>query len=171
MQTTWHANCFALYGGLNNRFENNTCADTANMAGVFIATDFTVIPLRPGRIPWRTTTLTRAGGWHGTSYDYAGEGALMFFASPQQVADFTVQDLLIDSPILAGIQFSGGTETNVTLSGITVQNYGTEGIEIEGSANGSVELDHVVVSGSGTTPYKNDGASLQIEKGAGNTGW
>jgi hypothetical protein len=170
VQTTWHANCFALYGGVNNRFENNTCADTANMAGVFLATDFDVIPFA-GTNTVAHTTLTRAGGWHGSSYDYAGEGALMFLASPQQVADVTVQDLLIDSPILAGIQFSGGTETNVTLSGVTVQDYGTEGIELEGSANGSVEFDHVVVSGSGTTPYKNDGASLQIEKGAGNTGW
>jgi hypothetical protein len=170
VQTTWHANCFALYGGVNNHFENNTCADTANMAGVFLATDFDVIPFA-GTNTVAHTTLTRAGGWHGSSYDYAGEGALMFLASPQQVADFTVQDLLIDSPILAGIQFSGGTETNVTLSGVTVQNYGAEGIEIEGSASGSVEFDHVVVSGSGTTPYKNDGASLQLEKGAGNTGW
>jgi hypothetical protein len=170
VQTTWHANCFALYGGMNNRFENNTCADTANMAGVLLATDFDVIPFA-GTNTVAHTTLTRAGGWHGSSYDYAGEGALMFLASPQQVADFTVQDLLIDSPILAGIQFSGGAETNVTLSGVTVQDYGTEGIEIEGSASGSVELDHVVVSGSGGTPYKNDGASLQIARGAGNTGW
>jgi hypothetical protein len=170
VQTVWHANCYAIYGGENNTFSNDTCADTANMAGVFIATDFTVIPFA-GMNTVAHNTLTRAGGWHGSSYDYSGEGALMFFATPQQVADFNIQDMLIDSPILAGIQFSGGTETNVTLSGVTVQNYGTEGIEIEGSANGAVELDNVAVTGPGTVPYKNDGASLKINKGAGDTGW
>jgi hypothetical protein len=170
VQTVWHANCFALYGGQNNTFENNACADTANMAGVFLATDFNVIAFA-GMNKVAHTTLTRAGGWHGSSYDYSGEGALMFFASPQQVANFTVQDVLIDSPILAGIQFSGGTETNVILSGVTVQNYGTAGIEIEGSANGAVEFDNVVVGGSVNVPYKNDGASMKINKGAGNSGW
>ncbi len=170
VQNVWHANCYALYGGENNTFQNNTCADTANMAGIFIATDFTVIPFA-GTNVIAHTTLTRAGGWHGSSYDYSGEGALMFFATPQQVADFNIQDVLIDHPILAGIQFSGGTETNVTLSGVTVQDYGTEGIEIEGSANGSVELDNVSVSGAGTMPYKNDGASMKINKGAGDSGW
>ncbi len=166
----WHANCFALYGGQDNSFENNVCADTANLAGMFIATDFTVIPFA-GMNAVTHNTLTRAGGWHGSSYDYAGEGALMFFATPQQVADFTVQDMLIDSPILAGIQFSGGTETNITLSGITVENYGTEGIEIEGSANGAVELDNVAISGSANVPYKNDGASMTVQRGGGNSGW
>jgi hypothetical protein len=170
VQTVWHANCYAIYGGENNTFENDTCADTANMAGVFIATDFTVIPFA-GTNTVAHDTLTRAGGWHGSSYDYSGEGALMFFATPQQVADFSVQDILIDSPILAGIQFSGGTETNVTLSGVTVQNYGTEGIEIEGSANGAVELDNVAVTGAVNVPYKNDGASLTISKGSGDVGW
>jgi Pectate lyase superfamily protein len=170
VQTVWHANCYALYGGQNNTFENDVCADTANMAGVFLATDFTVIPFAGANVVAHTT-LTRAGGWHGTSYDYAGEGALMFFATPQQVADFTIQDLLIDSPILSGIQFSGGSESNVTLSGITVQSYGTQGIEIEGSVNGAVEMDNVAVGGSVNVPYKNDGASMTIDKGSGDTGW
>jgi hypothetical protein len=170
VQTVWHANCYAIYGGQNNSFENDTCADTANLAGVFIATDFTVIPFA-GTNTVAHDTLTRAGGWHGSSYDYSGEGALMFFATPQQVADFAVDDILVDHPVLAGIQFSGGTESNVTLSGVTVQDYGTEGIEIEGSANGSVEFDGVTVSGSVNVPYKNDGSSMTIKKGAGDSGW
>jgi Right handed beta helix region len=170
VQTVWHANCFALYGGQDNSFENDSCADTANMAGVFIATDFTVLPFA-GSNTIAHTTLTRAGGWHGTSYDYAGEGALMFFASPQQVANFTIQDLLIDHPMLSGIQFAGGSESNRTLSGVTVQNAGTAGIELEGSANGAVMFENVVVNGSSGQALKNDGSAIAINRGSGNSGW
>jgi hypothetical protein len=187
VQTVWHANCFALYGGTSNSFQNDTCADTANLSGMYIATTgaFDVIPFA-GSNTILHNTLTRAGGVHGTD-DYAGEGALMFFADSKPVTSFEIEDMLIESPILAGIQFSGGSSvSNVTLSGITVQDYGAEGsvteggvtygaegIEIEGSVSGSAELDHVdVVSGAVNLPLKNDnGGAFTIVMGSGNTGW
>ena len=136
VQTVWHANCFALYGGTSNSFQNNTCADTANLAGMFVATDFTPIPLQ-GTTTILHNTLTRAGGVHGTD-DYAGEGALMFFLGTQPITNVQVEDMLIDSPILAGIQFSGGNSvSNVVLNGITVQNFGAEGsITVQGTTYG-----------------------------------
>jgi hypothetical protein len=186
VQTVWHANCFAMYGGTNNSFQNDTCADTANMAGMFVATDFTPIPLG-GTNTILHNTLTRAGGVHGSN-DYAGEGALMFFLGSQPIANVQVQDMLIDSPILAGIQFSGGNSvSSLTLSGITVQSYGaegpvnqqgttypSEGILIEGGVSGSAEFDDVVVSGgsAGTKPFVNNGgAAFNVARGSGNAGW
>jgi hypothetical protein len=174
VQTVWHANCFALYGGKDNSFENNTCADTANLAGMFVATvgGFNVIPFA-GTNTIAHNTLTRAGGWHGTN-DYAGEGALMFFADSKPITNVTVDDMLIDSPVLAGIQFSGGQNvSNVTLSHVTVQSYGAEGIEIEGGVNGSVEVDNVTVtSGPVNLPLKNDnGGAFTLQRGSGNTGF
>ena len=183
VQTVWHANCFALYGGTSNSFQSNTCADTANMSGMLIATDFTPIPLA-GMSTVLHNTLTRAGGVHGSD-DYAGEGALMFFLGTQPITDVEVQDMLIDAPILAGIQFSGGNSvSNLTLSGITVQGYGaggpvteqgttymSEGIMIEGGVSGSVEFDNVVVSGGSNAYVDDDGTSLTIVQGSGNSGW
>ncbi len=183
VQTVWHANCFALYGGTSNSFENNTCADTANLAGMFVATDFTPIPLA-GTSTILHTTLTRAGGVHGTN-DYAGEGALMFFLGTQPIANVQVQDMEIDSPILAGIQFSGGNSvSSLTLSGITIQSYGAEGpvteqgttynaegILIEGGVTGTAEFDGVVV-GSGSSAFVNNaGSAFTVVRGSGDTGW
>ncbi len=173
VQTVWHASCFALYGGENNSFQNNTCADTANLSGMFIATDsgFNVIPFA-GTNSIAHNTLTRAGGMHGTN-DYAGEGALMFFGDGKPITNIAIDDMLIDEPVLAGIQFSGGQNvSNVTLSGVTVQNYQAEGIEIEGSVNGAAEFDAVAVSGSVNVPLKNDnGGAFTIHRGAGDTGF
>jgi hypothetical protein len=183
VQTVWHANCFALYGGTSNSFQNDTCADTANMAGMFVATDFTPIPLA-GTNTILHNTLTRAGGVHGTN-DYAGEGALMFFLGSQPISNVQVQDMLIDSPILAGIQFSGGNSvSNLTLSGITVQNpgaegsvteqgttYASEGIMIEGGVSGSAEFDGVVVSGGNRAFVDSAGTGFNVVRGSGDTGW
>jgi hypothetical protein len=173
VQTVWHASCFALYGGTNNSFQNNTCADTANLAGMFIATDsgFNVIPFA-GTNSIAHNTLTRAGGWHGSN-DYAGEGALMFFGDGKPITNISIEDMLIDHPILAGIQFSGGQNvSNVSLSGVTVQSYGAEGIEVEGSVNGSAAFTSVAVSGSVNVPLKNDnGGAFTIDRVSGDTGF
>jgi hypothetical protein len=183
VQTVWHANCMAMYGGTSNSFQNNTCADTANMAGMLVATDFTPIPLA-GTNTIVHNTLTRAGGVHGSD-DYAGEGALMFFLGTQPITNVEVQDMLIDSPILAGIQFSGGNSvSNLTLSGITVQSYGvegavveqgttykSEGVMIEGGVTGTAEFDDVVISGGSNAFVNDDGTSFTVVRGSGDTGW
>ena len=183
VQTVWHANCFALYGGTSNTFQNNTCADTANMAGMLVATDFTPIALE-GTNVIAHNTLTRAGGVHGSN-DYAGEGALMFFLGTQPIQNVQVQDMLIDSPILAGIQFSGGNNVaSLSLDGVVVQNYGaegavtmqgqiytSEGILVEGGVSGSAQFTNVAVSGGSKPLVNNGGTAFDIQRGTGNTGW
>ena len=183
VQTVWKANCFALYGGASNSFQNNTCADTANMAGMLVATDFTPIPLS-GMNTILHNTLTRAGGVHGSD-DYAGEGALMFFLGTQPISNVEVQDMLVDTPILAGIQFSGGNSvSNLRLSGITIQSYGalgpvvengttygSEGIMIEGGVSGSAECDNVVIGAGNSALVNDDGTAFTIVRGSGNSGW
>ncbi len=187
VQAVWHASCFALYGGTSNSFQNNTCADTANLSGMYIATTraFDVLPFA-GTNTILHNTLIRAGGVHGTD-DYAGAGALKFFADGKPITNFEIQDILIDSALLAGIQFSGGSSvSSVTLGGITIQSYGAEGpvteggvtygaegIEIEGSVSGSAEFDNVdIIGGTVDLPLKNDNSgSFTVVKGSGNTGW
>jgi hypothetical protein len=174
VQTVWRASCFALYGGSDNSIESSTCADTSNFSGVFIATTggFDVIPFG-GMTTVEHVTLTRAGGWH-ASYDYNGMGALKFFADGKPIAGtIEISDLLLDSPVLAGIQFSGSQEiSGVTLSGIQVHNYGTEGIAVDSGSNGSAELDGVAVTGSVNVGLKNDSPStFTLERGSGDTGW
>ncbi len=183
VQTVWQANCFAMYGGQNNSFQNNTCADTADKSGMFVATDFQPLPLS-GMNSILHNTLTRAGGVHGTD-DYAGEGALMFFLQAQPIQNVMVQDILIDSPILSGIQFSGGGNSvnGLTLDQVTVQNYGGAsaivqqgqtyggaGITVEGGVTGGAQFSNVAVSG-GSKPLVSSGTAFDIQRGSGNTGW
>ncbi len=174
VQTVWRANCFALYGGSDNTLENSTCADTSNYSGVFIATTggFDVIPFG-GTTTVAHVTLTRAGGWH-SSYDYNGMGALKFFADGKPISgNIQISDLLLDTPVLAGIQFSGSQPiSGVTISGVQVQGYGTEGIAVDSGSNGSAELDEVTVSGSVNVGLKNDSPStFTINRGSGDSGW
>jgi hypothetical protein len=174
VQAVWRANCFALYGGSDNSLQNNTCADTSNYSGVFIATTggFNVIPFG-GTTTVAHNTLTRAGGWHST-YDYNGMGALKIFADGKPIAaNIQIEDLLIDAPVLAGIQFSGSQQiSGIVMNGVVVQNYGTEGIAIDSGANGSAELDNVAVSGSVDVGLKNDAASaFTIDRNGGDVGF
>lgn len=174
VQTVWRANCFALYGGSDNTVENNTCADTSNYSGLFIATTggFNVIPFG-GTTTIARNTLTRAGGYH-ASYDYNGMGALKVFSDGKAInANISIEDILIDSPVLAGIQFSGSQSIGgVVFNGVTIQNYGTEGIAVDSGSNGSAELDAVVVTGSAGVGLKNDAAAaFTIKRGSGDVGF
>ena len=174
VQTVWRANCFALYGGSDNSVVSSTCADTSNYSGVFIATTggFDVIPFG-GTTTVAHVTLTRAGGWH-AQYDYNGMGALKIFADGKPIAgSIQIQDLLLDAPVLAGIQFSGSQAiSGVVMNGIQVKGYGTEGIAIDSGSNGSAELDDVVVTGALDVGLKNDAAgTFTIHRGGGDTGW
>src|SRR5262249_24967170 len=45
VQTVWRATCMALYGGQDNRMEDNTCSDTSNYPGLFVATPGPFQPL------------------------------------------------------------------------------------------------------------------------------
>src|SRR5262249_11429528 len=61
VQTVWRATCIALYGGKDNRVEDNLCADTSNYPGLFLATTAGFQPLPfSGTTTVQRNTLTRA---------------------------------------------------------------------------------------------------------------
>ncbi len=102
VQLPWRANCFAIYGGKDNRIEDNLCADVVTYPGILIAQQFDAWPFS-GTTTVQRNSLIRAGGpmWnqeHGALKIHAAEGALQ---------GIVVKDLLIDSPTFAGIQIQG----------------------------------------------------------------
>jgi hypothetical protein len=174
VQAVWRANCFALYGGTDNSVVSNTCADTSNYAGIFIATTggFDVIPFS-GTTVVQHDTLTRAGGWH-AQYDYNGMGALKFFADGKPIAaTIQVSDLQVDHAVLSAIQFSGNQSVSgVTFDSVQVSGYTTSGIVVDSGANGSAQLTNVGVGGGPAPGLKNDSATtFSLTRGAGNLGW
>src|SRR5205085_2014935 len=57
----WNAQCFAVFGGANNTFEDNLCYDTIIEPGILVAQAFTATPFM-GTTSILRTTLVRAGG-------------------------------------------------------------------------------------------------------------
>ncbi len=169
IQTVWRANCIAVYGGQDNRIEDNTCADTSNYPGLMISTTFSAMPFT-GMTTAQRNTLTRAGGMHYNNQEF---GALRFMADTQSISNVTVKDLIIDNPTFSGIQFGGSHNVSgVTIDNVTVSNYGKSGIRINSESHGSAMASNVTVSGSLNQGMQNDAPSaFQLQRGNGNTGW
>ncbi len=169
VQTVWRANCIAVYGGQDNRIEDNTCADTSNYPGLMISTTFSAIPFT-GMTTAQRNTLTRAGGMHYNNQEF---GALRFMADTQPISNVTVKDLTILSPTFSGIQFGGSQNVSgVTIDNVTVSNYGKSGIRINSESHGSAMANNVTVSGPLNQGMQNDAPSaFQLQRGSGNAGW
>ncbi|HEY0712707.1 MAG TPA: hypothetical protein VGF45_08540, partial [Polyangia bacterium] len=168
VETTWRANCFALYGGKNNRIEDNVCSDTNNYPGINVASNFTALPF-VGTTVIQRNTLLRAGGPH-----YGQEfGALRVFADQSPISGIQIRDIQIDSPTYSGIHFGGAQMVSaISLDNIQVNNYGTLGIWIATEARGNVSANGITVTGAPNKGLQNDArANFVLEKGAGNVGW
>ena len=167
VQTVWRANCFAIYGGQDNKLEDNMCADTSNYSGILVSTGFTAIPFS-GTTSVQRNTLTRAGGPH-----YGQEmGALRFFADQAAITGILVKDLVIDSSMYSSLHFGGSNQmTNITIDGVQVKDYGTVGIWVASEAHGSASLSNVALTSTRNLGLKNDTTAFTLQRGAGNVGW
>jgi hypothetical protein len=116
-------------------------------------------------------TLTRAGGKH-YGYDH---GALKLFASFNAITSgVVVKDILIQDPVLNGIQFEGTQAIqNVSFDGVQINNYGTMGLWVTSGLNGSIQASNVVVvAGAINKGMQNDSPNtFTIQRGTGDNGW
>jgi hypothetical protein len=168
VETTWRANCFAIYGGKSNRIEDSFCSDTSNYPGINIASNFTALPFS-GTTVLQRNTLVRAGGPH-----YGQEfGALRVFADQSPISGIQIRDIQIESPTYAGIHFGGAqAATGISLDTIQVSNYGTVGIWIAAEARGNISANNIVVAGAANKGAQNDARNnFVLERGEGNVGW
>lgn len=168
VQLPWRANCFALYGGKDNRVEDNLCYDVVAYPGILIAQEFKAWPFAGTTIVQRNS-LIRAGGpmWgeeHGALKLHAREGAL---------SGIVVRDILIDSPTFSGVQIEGDFAlSDATFENITISNAETYGVLIGPGAIGSAAFSAVAVtnpaSGGISIP---PGDGFTVVRGNGNSGW
>ncbi|MFN8443802.1 MAG: glycosyl hydrolase family 28-related protein [Caldilineaceae bacterium] len=167
VQLPWRANCFAIYGGKDNRIEDNLCADVVTYPGILIAQQFDAWPFSGTTLVQRNS-LIRAGGpmWnqeHGALKIHAAEGALQ---------GIVVKDLLIDSPSFSGLQIQGPHPLSATtVSNIQILNAGTVGILISPDASGQASFDSVKVSNATAGGLSTAGNRFMIERGSANQGW
>ncbi|RYZ59104.1 MAG: hypothetical protein EOP07_05050 [Proteobacteria bacterium] len=197
VQMPWRANCFASYGGQNNKWEKLVCEDVLTYPGILIDNEFSPYPFGPKVNSFTDIHLIRAGGPMFLEPAPWEHGALKFYQREGSVTDILVENVDIIDPTFAGIEFKGfGTKfvppgekfhpdmirdaeqakfKNITLKNITITNAGTYGIEVgDAGGQGEVSFENVKVikpaKGGLLNKDNNAPASFFIKK-AGNEGW
>ncbi|ALG10875.1 CARDB domain-containing protein [Kibdelosporangium phytohabitans] len=148
IQLPWRANGAAIYGGYNNKVENNLIYDTMNYPGIMLATDH-------DPLPFSGQTLLANNGLYRTGGAFWGEaqkfGAITLFAQNRDITGVTIRDTEIVDSTYDGIQFKGGggTMPNVAISNVRIDKSSNgAGILAQGSARGSAALTNVTVTNS-----------------------
>lgn len=148
IQLPWRANGAAIYGGYNNKIENNLIYDTMNYPGIMLATDHDPLPFS-GQTLIANNGLYRAGGvFWGEAQKF---GAITLFAQNRDITGVTIRDTEIVDSTYDGIQFKGGggNMPNVAITNVRIDksNNGA-GILAQGSARGSATLNNVTITNS-----------------------
>lgn len=197
VQMPWRANCFASYGGQNNKWEKSVCEDVLTYPGILIDNEFSPYPFGPAVNSFTDIHLIRAGGpmfLEPTPWEH---GALKFYQREGSVTDIVVENIDIVDPTYAGIEFKGfGTKfvppgekfhpdmikdaeeakfKNITLKNITIINAGTYGIEVgDAGGQGEVSFENVKVIKpvkGGLLNKDNNAPASFFNKKTGNEGW
>jgi hypothetical protein len=168
VQLPWRANCFGVYGGKDNRVEDNLCADVVTYPGILVARQFDSHPFS-GTTTVQRNTFSRAGG----RMFNQEQGAIKVFTQQGPIDGLTVKDVTIEGATFSGLLFQGpGALTNATFDHVTITGAGTYGVLWNKSASGGASFSNVVVTGSGTGgSFYEPGATFAVNKGAGNSGW
>ena len=197
VQMPWRADCFAVYGGSDNHFEDSTCEDVLTYPGVLVDNEFSSYPFGPALTTFKNITLTRAGGpmfLEGTATP-GQHGALKLFLREGSVHHVLLEDITIVDPTYAGVELrgfgtqyvppgekdspsllsaaDGATFDDVTLRNVQVSGAGTYGIQIkDGGGRGSVTFDGVAVKGSALGALDKGGApDAFFHRIGANSGW
>lgn len=167
IQIPWKANCFGIYGGQDNKIEDNVCADTVQYPGMFFAAQFNAQPFT-GTTEVNRNTLLRAGG---NAYNHT-HGALKFHADQGPVGNIKVNDLDIIDPTNSGVHVEGGNVIDkVWLNTVTITNPGQASFYLNAGSQGALDAVAVVASGGSPGVVNESGGKFNLIKGPGSSGW
>jgi hypothetical protein len=169
VQVPWRANCFAIYGGKDNKIEDNLCSDVVTYPGILIAQSFRSAPFS-GTTGVQRNSLFRAGG----PMFNQEHGALKIRAEQGEIAKVLFKDILIDSATFSGIEIQGSYALHgIIFENIQIGHPGTWGIFIHSDVTGEVTFTNVAVTKPGKEGLLNYAPKLKftISKGQGDSGW
>jgi len=167
IQIPWKANCFGIYGGQDNKLEDNVCADTVQYPGMFFAEQFNAHPFT-GTTEANRNTLLRAGG---NAYNHT-HGALKFHADQAPVGNIKINTLDIIDPTNSGIHVEGGNIIDkVWLNTVTISNPGQASFYLNAGSQGALDAVKVTSAGGSSAVVNESGGKFNLIKGAGSTGW
>lgn len=168
VQLPWRANCFAIYGGADNRIEDNLCYDVVTYPGILIAQHFNSNPFE-GTTWVQRNSLIRAGG----PMFKLQHGALKVWADQGEIKGLVIQDVLIDSPTFSGLELEGSYPLYATIERVEIRQAGDWGIFLHANLVGEVSFSAVRVwqPGRGGLLNYTPKAFFKLILGAGNDGW
>ncbi|MGV8834506.1 hypothetical protein [Cellvibrio sp.] len=163
------ANCFAIYGGQDNKILDNIASDTLYApAGIAISNRFEPTPFM-GVTEVRRNTINRAGGWEPT-YNY-NVGAVWVFADKTPInATILIDTLDINDSPFDGIFVSNNRAiTDLRVSNVRIKGAGRNGLYFNVIGAGS--FNNVTVEGATLGGLNNVNPGFVITRGEGNSGW
>lgn len=169
VQVPWRANCFAIYGGRDNKVQDNLCYDVVTYPGILVAQQFNSNPFG-GTTLIQRNSLVRAGG----PMFHNEHGALKIWADQGEISGLVVSDLLIDSPTFTGIELQGSYPiTSASIERVQIKQPGTWGIFLHSDLAGDLMISSVTVSDPGKQGLLNYAPKLYFKfiKGSQNSGW
>ncbi len=169
VQIPWRANCFAIYGGKDNRIEDNLCYDVVTYPGILVAQQFGSNPFEGSTIVQRNSLIRTGGPMFGNEH-----GALKIWAQQGEIKGLVVRDILIDAPTFSGIELVGSYPiVSADFDHIEITKAGTDGIFLSSNLSGEADFSFVVVSDSTASALLNYAPKLKftINFGDGNIGW
>ncbi|MBC7878698.1 MAG: hypothetical protein H7Y59_16125 [Anaerolineales bacterium] len=169
VQIPWRANCFAIYGGKDNKIEDNLCYDVVTYPGILIAQQFNSNPF-DGTTSIQRNSLIRTGG----PMFNLEHGALKIWPAQGEIPGLVVKDILIDSPTFSGLQLDGSYPiTSASFENIEITNAGTDGIHLSSSLSGDASFSFITVNDSANSAFLNYSPKLKftINFSEGNIGW
>ncbi len=164
VQLPWMANCFGIYGGVDNRLEDNVCMDVVQYPGILIGQQFNSQPFG-GTTSILRNTLIRAGG---LAYN-EGQGAIKIYAEQGNIAGILVQDMIIQDPTFSGIHLQGRSRIDARFERVAISGAGTSGIQVNADANGVGTANTLTVTNGGL--HDDSKGAFSWARGAGNSGW
>jgi hypothetical protein len=162
------ANGAAIYGGANNRIEDNLITDSVYAgSGITVSTWHAAVPFSGTTVVQRNT-LTRTGSFQ---LDWnSAIGALWIYAEASEItAPVQVSNIDIVDSTYQGILMSWQKQvSNLSFDHVAINGTGSNGIEI--NVTGSAGFSNVTVTGVGGTPLVNS-LGFVLNRGTGNSGF
>ena len=169
IQVPWRANCLAIYGGKDNRIENNLCYDVVTYPGILISQEFGSNPFE-GTTVIAHNSLIRAGG----PMFKKEHGALKIWAKEGAITGLQVSDLLIEGATYTGIELLGSYPlTLATFDHIEIKDAGLQGMYLSSNLEGDATFSFIKITGSGKEAVLDNSPKelFKITLGQGNSGW
>ena len=149
VQLPWLADNVAIFGGRDNKVQDNVLSDTVGFgAGIAVSTRFNPVAFG-GRTTVERNTLIRTGGrepnW---GQDF---GAIWLFTGDKPIdADIVIRNNTALDSTYQGLYISGpyaiaNASHKVLIQNMVINGTGTWGVHVFNGVSGSVDMDNVIV--------------------------